>query len=774
MAARAIFAALNDGSRIKTGSRKFGAGGSLFVPNATSGACLVLRNGETSPGSTWTVEAFCRITTFNANENVLFAPSSTGTSCVITLTSTAVKVYDQTNAAAKVLRLTASATLSTLTYYHVAVTYNGTTLDVYLDGVNIGTVNTTAANLTIASGGHFIGRGNTINSDSFFGNIDEFRFSSIRRYTGNFTPTTVPFTDDANTKWLFHFDNSDQATSVLDDDGTDLQTRTRYGGGFTIALTKTAAAGGGTQTGVVKYGSRAYSFFHLPGTGNGYVQLVPTYGSDLQGANASLQPFIVEFWIRLDRGNNQNHGIFGASSGGGGNNSFWFRNIDGNFYWDVAGTGVVLGTGTNATWIHICAEYKPGVGIAFYYNGSKLATVINPATNIFSIANWYLGALQGSESTYNGNGSILYIDDFRVTKGLQRYNHTSFSPPGSLVNDEYTVLLLKGEETTSFVDVVALPPQTHSGAATLSSAFTSTQAGRLTKLGAFNNTASFTLEAQSRKLVRGASLEFGTFTVNCQASIQHKANANLNAYFGYLFGNPKVTRNISATVNSAFTQTGAGRLLKLGQSSLTTTATLSVTPKVTHKATVQLSSAFTLSAQPEGGVFGLATLSSAFTQSATAKVTHKAALTLSGVFGLTAQGKRSVKGASLEFGAFTISATAKVTHKARANVTGSFTLTATAQAQPKGQATVTARFGLTSTSKVTHRAGLNLTGRFNIQAFYVGERSGDYIIVPAESRIFDVAYETRTVQVDNEIRKMLVNKENRQGLVASETRTLIV
>jgi hypothetical protein len=770
MAVRAIFAALYDGSRIKTGSRKFGAGGSLFVPNATSSACLVLRNGETSPGSTWTVEAFCRITAFNANENTLFAPSSTGISCVITLTSTAVKVYDQASGAAKVLRLTASASLSTLTYYHVAVTYNGTTLDVYLDGVNIGTVNTTAANLSIASQGHFIGRANTINSDSFNGNIDEFRFSQIRRYTGNFTPTTVPFTDDANTKWLFHFDNSDQATSVLDDDGTDLQTRTRYGAGYTITLTKTGTTT--LSTSQFKYGSKSYYFQPFIGTpsNNGKVQMVATYGNDLQGISSTSQPFIVEFWMRQTRSGGSDHVVFGSSSTGSGNDKFYYANISAAYTWNIGGTIVSLNSAPQNTWVHICLEFKPGVGTAVYLNGQKFGSIV--ANTTFSISGWSLGALEGGTTSWSG-GSDLYIDDFRVTKGLQRYDHTNFSPPASLVNDEYTVLLLKAEEGTSFInaDVVTLPPQTHSGAATLSSAFTSTQAGRLTKLGAFNRTAAFTLEAQSRKLVRGASLEFGTFTVDCQASIQHKASANLNAYFGYLFGNPKVTRNISATVNSAFTQSGAGRLLKLGQSSLTTTASLSVTPKVTHKATAQLSSAFALSAQPEGGVFGLSTLSSAFTQSATAKVTHKTSLTLSGQFGLTAQGKRSVKGASLEFGAFTLSATPKMTRKARANITGAFTLTASARAQPKGQASITAQFALASTSKVTHKASLTLSSLFAIQTFYVGERSGDYILVPAESNRFTIAYETRNIQVDNETKRMLVNRESRENLVASETRT---
>jgi len=772
MAVRTQFAAASDGGRIKTNQFKLGTS-SLFVPNATSNAVLVLRNSDTSPGSTYTVEAFVRVSTFNANENTLWAPSSTGTGCVITLTSTSVKVYDQTGAAAKVLRLTASATLSTLTWYHVAVTYNGTTVTVYLDGVSIGSASI-VGNMSISSAAYFIGRANTISSDSFFGYIDEFRLSSTVRYTGTFTPTTVAFTDDADTKMLFHFNNSDQATSILDDDGTDLETRTRYGAGFTTTLTQNTVAAT-TTTSYKKYGSKSYSFNGNIGGAAGNnprVRFVQTYSNDLQGTTATSQPFIVEFWFKQTRGGAAaDTGIFGDNTDGTtGNNNFYFRNTNGAYVFTIAGTLLSTGENNTTNFNHVCIEFKPSVGVQCYYNGVKVGAV--QSVSSFTIANYYLGALQGVNSTYTA-GSEIYIDDFRVTKGLQRYNHTAFTPPASLVNDEYTILLLKAEETTPFVDVVTLPPQTHSGAATLSSAFTSTQAGRLTKLGAFNKTASFSLEAQSRLLVKGASLEFGNFTLTAAASTLLKASTNLNAYFN-LVGNSKVTRNGSATLSSAFTQTGAGRLLKLGQSSLTTTATLSVTPKVTHKAAAQLSSAFALTAQPDGNIFGLSTLSSAFTQSATAKVTHKAALTLSSAFTLTAQGKRSVKGASLEFGTFTLSVTPKVTHKATVNVTGTFTLTATAKAQPRGQASITAQFALTSTAKVTHKASLSLSSLFDIQTFYVGQRNGDFIIVPSESRIFDVAYETRTVQVDNEIRKMLVNKENRERLVASETRTLVV
>jgi hypothetical protein len=47
--------------------------------------------------------------------------------------------------------------------------------------------------------------------------IDEFRVSSIARYTAAFTPPTAPFTNDANTQVLYHFDGANGSYYFPDD-----------------------------------------------------------------------------------------------------------------------------------------------------------------------------------------------------------------------------------------------------------------------------------------------------------------------------------------------------------------------------------------------------------------------------------------------------------------------------------------------------------------------------------------------------------------------------
>ena len=51
---------------------------------------------------------------------------------------------------------------------------------------------------------------------SFKGYIDEFRVSSISRYTTNFVPPAYRFRPDGDTSCLIHFDGQDNSTSAVD------------------------------------------------------------------------------------------------------------------------------------------------------------------------------------------------------------------------------------------------------------------------------------------------------------------------------------------------------------------------------------------------------------------------------------------------------------------------------------------------------------------------------------------------------------------------------
>lgn len=115
------------------------------------------------------------------------------------------------------LQSTSNITAGTLN--HGAMSWDGTTLRLFLNGVQVATepvpsVQTPDATTT------WIGRIAGITSfpdwpGTFLGVIDEVRLSSSARYTANFTPAATPFNTDASTAGLWHLDEGATGRSFM-------------------------------------------------------------------------------------------------------------------------------------------------------------------------------------------------------------------------------------------------------------------------------------------------------------------------------------------------------------------------------------------------------------------------------------------------------------------------------------------------------------------------------------------------------------------------------
>lgn len=110
------------------------------------------------------------------------------------------------------LLLTAHLSVTANTWHHFAAVRQSTVTTIYYNGTNVN--QNTLSNYTLSGTNVLIGAYLT---HFFNGWIDEYRISNTARYTANFTPSTTPFVNDANTLLLLHMDGTDGSTVFVDD-----------------------------------------------------------------------------------------------------------------------------------------------------------------------------------------------------------------------------------------------------------------------------------------------------------------------------------------------------------------------------------------------------------------------------------------------------------------------------------------------------------------------------------------------------------------------------
>lgn len=116
---------------------------------------------------------------------------------------------------------TSSGTLPLLQKTHIALTWDGSKVRFFIGGTKVGSDVTLSGGDTGDDGGALIIGNRGIGDREFSGIIDEVRYSSVARYTANFTPPSDAFTNDTDTILLLHLDEG-QGTSLTDSSSNGL------------------------------------------------------------------------------------------------------------------------------------------------------------------------------------------------------------------------------------------------------------------------------------------------------------------------------------------------------------------------------------------------------------------------------------------------------------------------------------------------------------------------------------------------------------------------
>jgi hypothetical protein len=324
------------------------------------------------------------------------------------------EVYNMNNAGNI---LTSTTTVNDNTWYHVAVTRNGSTFRLFVNGVVEATY-TSSASVDSGSASTAVigGTSDPVNQSPCY--IDDLRVTKgYARYTANFTPPTYEDPIVTGTQYDYNYA---QVSLLLNGDGTNGSTS------FTdlSSMPKTITAYGNAQisTGTKKYGTGSLAF---DGTGD--------YLSVASLPLNIAQPYTIEYWMYLSTNTSMqipfsNGGGAGSWSQSNGHQLLFYYSSSALYYqynYGNAAIPIVMSASSisTLTWYHVAVTYD-GTTTRLFVNGTSQSTSTNTPVRPTTYNLTYVGYITSADASYfNG-----YIDDLRVTQGLARYTQ-NFTPP---------------------------------------------------------------------------------------------------------------------------------------------------------------------------------------------------------------------------------------------------------------------------------------------------------------------------------------------------------
>jgi len=286
-------------------------------------------------------------------------------------------------------------------WYHVVVNRNGTSLQFFVNGVQVGSTGSNSVNYS--NQGYRVGSETT--QKYFTGYMTDFRLTRDSVYTTTFTPNTTPLTAITNTAVLLKMTN---------------------GAIFDNAMMNDLETVGNAQisTSVVKYGTGSLAF---DGTGDYLVSNVAS--TDLYAFGTG--DFTIEFWLYLNSVSGYIVPYDGRASGANSTTPtiYLFSAIP-RYYVNGADriTGSTLSTGQ---WYHIAVS-RSGTSTKLFVNGTQVGSTYTDSTVYTNTINRPI--IGGDGNAPNTNLVNGYMDDVRITKGYARYT-ANFTPPTAALPD---------------------------------------------------------------------------------------------------------------------------------------------------------------------------------------------------------------------------------------------------------------------------------------------------------------------------------------------------
>jgi len=296
------------------------------------------------------------------------------------------------------------------TWHHIALVRNGSSFNLYRNGVQIGSTLTSSASITETSDTLQIGAAQNAFTP-LNGYLSDYRLVvGTAVYTSAFTPPTAPLTAVANTKLLTLQTRRPHNNKSFQDKSTNKFLFTSYN-----EITQSA-----------------FSPYNPFGWSN-YFNTSSYLRTSVSALSSSS--FTVEAWIFYTGSNSADRTLFDFSGGTGGYGMFMEHSSAGQIRINLYSTnsvGSFFGSvstsfsGYYNKWIHVAATYD-GSTYRLFINGNSVGTPLVTGTQVTSINQLSIGARSDSTVTQGWSG---YISNFRYVTGAALYTG-SFTPSTS-------------------------------------------------------------------------------------------------------------------------------------------------------------------------------------------------------------------------------------------------------------------------------------------------------------------------------------------------------
>ena len=304
-------------------------------------------------------------------------------------------------------------------WQHIAVTYDGTTIKMYQDGISIYSNNMTPitafADCSLLIGAEFDAGASLGNYPK--GYISDFRIVSDVVYTSEFIPPTAPLTAITNTELLTCTNKNDIWEQA---DGGPVMTKV-----------------GNVTASNAQRNFLTSSAMYFDGNGD-YIDFVKKDSYSFE----SGVDFTVEGWWYMNSVAGRPHfigmgtGIDATPAHYSDWNMYYNSSNQLTFYYYDGSTAIArtfAWTPVIETWYHIAVS-RSGTDLKAFVNGSQIGSTITDSTNFsgaagsrpLRIGRWQYGG--GINAYLNG-----YAQDIRITKGRAVYD-SDFTPPTAEFN----------------------------------------------------------------------------------------------------------------------------------------------------------------------------------------------------------------------------------------------------------------------------------------------------------------------------------------------------